>query len=77
MGLWVNPNEGVVPSVSELDLNEVVAPGASWSSCLENRVRAFAVAVHRFQQKSSALIPRDSGRAACFAEGFHLLYNEV
>ena len=49
MGLWVNPNEGVVPSVSELDFNEVVAPGASWSSCLENRVRAFAVAVHRFQ----------------------------
>jgi len=74
MGLWVNPNEGVVPSVSELDLNEVVAPGASWSSCFENRVRAFAVAVHTVQQKSSALIPRDSGRAACFAEGFHFLY---
>jgi hypothetical protein len=48
MGLWVNPSEGVVPSVSELDLNEVVAPGASWSSCFENRVRAFAVAVHGF-----------------------------
>ena len=49
VGFWVNPNEWVLPSVCELDLNEVVAPGASWSSCLENRVRAFAVAVHMFQ----------------------------
>ena len=77
VSLWVNPNEGIIPFVSQFDLNEVVAPWASWSSGLENRVRAYAVAVHRFQQKSSALVPRDSGRAACFAEGFHFLYDEV
>jgi hypothetical protein len=77
VGFWVNPNEGVIPSIRELDLNEVVAPGASWSSCLENRVRALAVAVNVFQQNFSALIPRDSGWAASFAEGFHFLYDEV
>jgi hypothetical protein len=77
MGFWVNPNEGVVPFVCEFDLDEVVALGASWSSRLENCIRAFAEAIHMFQQKSSALIPRDSGRAACFAEGSHFLDNEL
>ena len=74
MRLWVNPKEGIVPPIRELDLDEVVASRTPWSSGLEDRVGAFAVAVHRFQEKFSALVPRNSGWAACFAEGFHFRY---
>jgi len=48
-GFWVNPNEGVVPTVCEFDLNEVVATRASWSFRLKNSIRAFAEAIHMFQ----------------------------
>jgi hypothetical protein len=77
MGFWVNPNEGVVPTICEFDLYEVVATRATWSLRLENSIRAFAETIHMFQQKFTTLIPRDSGRAACFAEGSHFLDNEL
>ncbi len=71
MGSGVDPQEGVVPFVCELDLDVVVTSRASWSPGFEDCVWAFAVAVNAFQQKVSAFVPCYSGWTACFAEGLH------
>ncbi len=71
MGPRVDPHEGVVPSVCELDLDVVVTSRAPWSAGFEDCVWALAVAVNTFQQKVSAFVLGDSWGAACVAEGFH------
>ncbi len=71
MGSGVDPQEGVVPFVRELDLDVVVTSRASWSAGFEDCVWTFAVAVNAFQQEVSAFVLCDPGWTACFTEGFH------
>ncbi len=71
MSSGVDPQEGVIPFVRELDFDMVVTSRAPRSAAFENCVRTFAAAVNTFQQKVSAFVPCDSGWTACFAEGFH------
>ena len=73
MGSRIDPDEWVSPLVGELDLDQMVAFGASWSISLEDRVRALAAAIHTVENQVSALIMCYSRRTTSFAEGSHSL----
>ena len=69
----IDPDEWVSPLVGELDLDQMMAFGASWSVSLEDGVRASAAAVHTFEDQVSTLIMCHSRWTASFAEGSHSL----
>lgn len=71
----VNPQEGILPIVRELDLHEVFTLRTSGTIVFENCVRAFARASNACEDEPSAFIVSNPWRAACFAEGCHAPVN--